>query len=116
MQLRSKGSPIELVNELTLRDLEIKLKQNGDVKKSVEFYDSDDNRLASSTKMKYVLMRPYFKMNIDHLVQHHCFNEENVNENYTILNSNELEIYEDLRSFNVKDISALTLAKFKNAF
>ncbi len=55
-------------------------------------------------------------MNIDHLVQHHCFNEENVNENYTILNSNELEIYEDLRSFNVKDISALTLAKFKNAF
>lgn len=65
IQLRYEGPKIRLTNEMTLKDLERSLKQSGEAKKYVEFFDNDGSRLASSSKLKNVLQMPHFKMNID---------------------------------------------------
>jgi hypothetical protein len=50
---------------MTLKDLERILKQSGEAKSHVEFFDRDGSRLATSSRMKHVLEMPNFKMNID---------------------------------------------------
>lgn len=65
MQLRFQGPKIRLTNEMTLKDLERILKQSGEAKSHVEFFDRDGSRLATSSRMKHVLEMPNFKMNID---------------------------------------------------
>jgi hypothetical protein len=39
------GPKIHLTNEMTLKDLERSLKQSGEAKNLVEFFDSDGSRL-----------------------------------------------------------------------
>lgn len=84
MQLRYEGPIIKLYNEMTLKDLERTLKLAGEAKNSVEFFDQDGSRIASSSKIKHILEMSNFKMNIDVSVQYHCHSVQGFTESISV--------------------------------
>ena len=93
IQLRFMGPKIHLTNEMTLKDLERSLKQSGEAKNLVEFFDSDGSRLATSTRLKNVLQMPNFKMNIDTAIQYHCHSSEGFSKSISVQTPHEHNIY-----------------------
>jgi len=94
MQLRHQGPKISLTNEMTLKDLEHTLKQSGEAKSHVEFFDRDGSRLSTSSKLKHVLEMPNFKMNIDTSVQYHCHSVEGFSESISVQTPQQHELYQ----------------------
>jgi len=50
---------------MKLRDLEQRLKDNGQAKESVAFYASDGAAISKSTLVAHLLHTPYFVMKLD---------------------------------------------------
>jgi len=105
IKLNYNSKPIHLKKELTLRELEMQLKSNGDSKDSTHFIAPDGAFISKGTKIHHLLHIPYFVMKID---GHRVFNvmsEKSFslrNQKFT-LNAHERRIFDTCRALNIRD-------------
>lgn len=96
---------IELEKEMSLNDLERKLKQFGEVKNSVNFIAPDGAQIAKCSKLHHLLHIPYFVMKIDNLREYNVLSEKSFslrNSKFT-LNSSEKSIYDTCKDLGMRD-------------
>ena len=96
---------IELGKEMTLNDLEKKLKQFGEVKDTVSFIAPDGAFIAKGSKIHHILHVPYIVMKIDGVKEYNILSEKSFslrNIKFT-LNSAEKVVYDTCKDLGMRD-------------
>lgn len=118
IKLQHKSPKIELDKEMTLNDLEQKLKSVGEVKRTVNFIAPDGALIAKGSKVHHILHIPYIVMKIDGVKEYNILSEKSFslrNVKFT-LNSHEKIIYDTCKELGMRDQKAIEIAQFVSLF
>ena len=118
IQLQHKSPIIELEKEMTLNDLEKKLKAVGEVKHHVNFVAPDGALVAKGSKVHNILHVPYVVMKIDGIKEFNILSEKSFslrNIKFT-LNAHEKVIYDTCKELGMRDQKAIEIAQFVSLF
>ena len=96
LQLTYKGPSLRITNDMTLKDLETSLMNLNMAKRSVTFYNDRQERLASSSKLRYVLEQTMFRMDIDNQMSYTVNSTQGYNEQIGRMTPGEHDFYTKL--------------------
>jgi hypothetical protein len=118
IRLNPKSAKIHLERDLTLKDLENRLKQSSDAKDSAQFIAPDGSVIAKSTKVRHLLHMPNFVLKLDGHREFNVMSEKSFGLRYQkfTLNNSEKFYYDACKSLSMRDQKAIELSKFLTLF
>jgi hypothetical protein len=105
IQLRPNSKSISLQKEMTVSELERKLKEAGEAKESANFIAPDGALISKATKIQHLLHIPYFVMKLDGHREYNIMSEKSFslrNQKFT-LSGEDKKVYDACKQLKMRD-------------